>query len=230
MQIKAETASRLASLISIASPSNASLIATAINGDFIVNGAKCLRTNVLGVKYEIELANGKLKVEAQDPLNREEDVTRLLTYAINAMERALQGKLATSKKGLISLAQLAGGHTARLYEKKIVDFLTVEMDGSTRGEVERAVRELGGVMVEHLSATWSFEVTPFNGVRLRVAYWQGEEDIPSGVVVLVGEEVKEVDLPIEELVTIMEMAVNRFVLFYRKLSGRPPKLFHSLYL
>lgn len=230
MEIEAETASKLKSLINCATPSIASLIARAVNGEFIFNGTRCLKTNVLGVKYEIKLVNDKLKVEVQDPLNREEDAIRLLTYAINAMERALQGRLAPSKRGLIGLTQLAGGHTARLYEKKIIDFLTVEMDGSTREEVERAVRDLGGVMVEHLSATWSFEVTPVNGVRLRIAYWQGEEDIPSGAAVLVGEEVKEVDLPIEELITIMEMTVNRFVLFYRRVSGKPPKLFHSLYL
>jgi len=53
--------------------------------------------------------------------------------------------------------------------------------------------------------------------------------MPSGVSVLVGEEVKEVGVSIEELITIIEMTINRFVLFYRKETGRQPKLFHSLY-
>lgn len=230
MQIKVEVANKLASLINRVSPSNASLIARAINGELVIDGAKYLETNILGVKYEIKFVNNDLKVGVYDPLSREEDVSRLLAYLIDAIERALQGKLAFSKKGLISLMQLAGGHAARLYEKKIIDFLTVEMDGSIREEVEKAVRDVGGVMVEHLSATWSFEVTPVNGVRVRVAYWQGEEEIPSGAAVLVGEEVKDVDVRIEELITMIEMTVNRFVLFYRKESGRPPRLFHSLYL
>ncbi|MDH5815611.1 MAG: DUF3786 domain-containing protein [Candidatus Nezhaarchaeales archaeon] len=230
MQIKAETMNRLKSLMSSVSRSHAPLIARAIGGELIIDGARFLKTNVLGVNYEVKLANGDLKVDIYDPLGRGEDVSRLLTYVVNALERALQGKLAPSKKGLISLMQLAGGHAARLYEKKIIDFLTIEMDGSLREEVEKAVKDVGGVLVEHLSATWSFEVTPVDGVRVRIAFWQGEEGMPSGAAVLVGEEVKEIDVRIEELITMIEMIVNRFVLFYRRETGRPPRLFHSLYL
>jgi hypothetical protein len=174
------------------------------------------------------VADGDVRVDVHDPLSREEDYSRLLLYLINALERALQGKLATPKK-LVSLVQLAGGQAAKLYEKKAIDFLTIEMDGSTLEEVRKAVEDIGGVVVEHLNATWSFEVTPLNGVRIRVSFWQGEENVPSGASVLVGQEVEEVGVPIEELVTMIEMTINRFVLFYRKETGRRPKLFYSLY-
>ncbi len=229
MQLKADIRDRLISIINKISKDNTSLISKAINGEVSVNNVKRLEASILGVKYEIELSNGDLKVNVEDPLNREEDSSRLLTYMANAIERALQGKIASSKKGLIGLMHLSGGHTARLYEKKTIDFLTVEMDGSTVEEIEKAVKDIGGSIVEHLNATWSFEVSPFNGVRIRVAYWQGEEDMPSGAAVLIGEEIKEIDLPIEELITIIEMTINRFVLFYRKETGKQPKLFHSLY-
>jgi hypothetical protein len=228
MSVKAEVLSKLASLINSASASSAPLIARNVNGEITINRVRTLKTNVLGVRYEIKVADGDIKVNVLDPLNREEDYSRLSLLVVNALERALQGKVATPK-GFIDLVQLAGGQTARLYEKKAIDFLTIEMDGSAPEEVEKAVKDIGGVIVEHLNATWSFEVVPLNGVRIRVAFWQGEEGMSSGASVLVGEEVKEVGIPIEELITIIEMTINRFVLFYRKETGRQPKLFHSLY-
>jgi hypothetical protein len=228
MNVKAEILSKLASLVSSIPTTSAHTIAKSVNGELMIEHVKTLKANVLGVKYEIRVADSDVRVDVHDPLNREKDYSRLLLYLINALERALQGKLTTPKK-LIGLIQLSGGQAARPYEKKIIDFLTIEMDRSTPEEVRRAVEDIGGVMVEHLNATWSFEVTPLNGVRIRVAFWQGEEGMPSGASVLVGEEVKEVGVPIEELITIIEMTINRFVLFYRKETRRQPKLFHSLY-
>jgi len=228
MSVKAEILSRLVSLINSASASSIPLIARSVNGEITINRVRTLKANVLGVRYEIKVADGDVKVNVLDPLNREEDYSRLLLLVVNALERALRGKVATPK-GFIGLVQLAGGQTARLYEKKAIDFLTIEMDGSAPEEVEKAIKDIGGVVVEHLDATWSFEVAPLNGVRIRVAFWQGEEGMPSGASVLVGEEVKEVGVPMEELITMIEMTINRFVLFYRKETGRQPKLFHSLY-
>jgi hypothetical protein len=228
MNVKAEILSKLASLINNVPAASAHTIARSVNGELTIGRIRTLKANVLGVKYEISVADGDVRVDVHDPLSREEDYSRLLLYLINALERALQGKLATPKK-LVSLVQLAGGQAAKLYEKKAIDFLTTEMDGSTLEEVRKAVEDIGGVVVEHLNATWSFEVTPLNGVRIRVSFWQGEENVPSGASVLVGQEVEEVDVPIEELVTMIEMTINRFVLFYRKETGRQPKLFYSLY-
>jgi len=228
MNVKAEVLSKLASLINGVPASSAHVIARSVNGELSIDRIRTLKAKVLGVKYEIRVADGGVKIDVHDPLDREEDYSRLLLYLVNALERALQGKLTTPKK-LVGLTQLAGGQTARLYEKKAIDFLTIEMDGSTLEDVRRAVEDVGGVIVEHLNATWSFEVAPLNGVRIRIAFWQGEEGMPSGASVLVGEEVKEVGVSIEELITIIEMTINRFVLFYRKETGRQPRLFHSLY-
>jgi len=230
MQLKADIKDKLVSILNKISKDDLQLILKAIKGNMSINGVKRLEANVLGVRYEIKLSDEGLKIDVMDPLNREEDSSRLLTYMINAIERAFQGSIASPKRGLVGLMHLSGGHTARLYEKKTIDFLTIEMDGSTVEEVKRAVEGIGGSMIEHLNATWSFEVTPFNGIRIRVAYWQGEEDMPSGAAVLLGEEVKDLDIPIEELITIIEITINRFVLFYRRETGKQPKLFHSLYL
>jgi hypothetical protein len=193
------------------------------------DNSRGLEASVLGINYKAVAADGDVKVHIEDPLNREEDSSRLLIYLLNAIERTLQDKSVNHKGSLLSLTQLPGGQTAKLYEKRIVNFLATEMDEATLEEVEIAVKKIGGSMVEHSNATWSFEVSPFNGVRIRAAYWQGEEGIPSGATLLVGEEIKDLNVPIEELLTIMEMTINRFVLFYRKETGKKPKLFHSLY-
>jgi len=193
------------------------------------DNSRGLEASVLGINYKAVAADGDVKVHIEDPLNREEDSSRLLIYLLNAIERTLQYKSVNHKGSLLSLTQLPGGQTAKLYEKRIVNFLATEMDEATLEEVEIAVKKIGGSMVEHSNATWSFEVSPFNGVRIRAAYWQGEEGIPSGATLLVGEEIKDLNVPIEELLTIMEMTINRFVLFYRKETGKKPKLFHSLY-
>ena len=159
MSVKAEILSRLVSLINSASASSIPLIARSVNGEITINRVRTLKANVLGVRYEIKVADGDVKVNVLDPLNREEDYSRLLLLVVNALERALRGKVATPK-GFIGLVQLAGGQTARLYEKKAIDFLTIEMDGSAPEEVEKAIKDIGGVVVEHLDATWSFEVGP----------------------------------------------------------------------
>lgn len=230
MQHEVDVKSRLMSAISMISKENAPLISSAIRGEVLVDKVKSLKVNLLGIKYTIELSNGNLKVNIEDPLNREEDSLRLLAYMTNAIERALKGKVAYSRRGLVSLLQLAGGQAARLYEKKIIDFLTAELDGSSIEDIEKVAKNIGGSVVEHLSATWSLEISPLNGIRVRIAFWQGEEDIPSGAAILIGEEVREMDIPIEELITLIEIMVNRLVLLYRKETGRQPKLFHSLYL
>ncbi len=229
MKLEADLKNRLALILEKITASNAPLISKAFNGRLWIDETKGLEADVLGVKYKVSLANGHLSISIEDPLNREEDSSRLLGYLANAIERALSGKIARACGRLVGLTQLPGGHTARLYEKKTIDFLTIEMDGSKAQDVEKAVKAIGGYMVDHLNATWSFEVNPLNGVRIRVAFWQGEEDMPSGASVLIGEELKDVEVPIEELITILEMTINRFVLFYRRETGQKPKLYHSLY-
>lgn len=228
-KLRQDVKTRFISIIDRVSKTDVSLIFRSVNGRFFSDGSRGLEAFVLGINYRIIAANNDIKVYVEDPLNREEDSSRLLVYVFNAIERALQGKSANYKGVLVSLTQLPGGQTAKLYEKRIVNFLATEMDGATLEEVEAAVKKIGGNTVEQSNATWSFEASPFNGVRIRVAYWQGEEGIPSGATLLVGEEIKEINMHIEELLTIMEIIINRFVLFYRKETGKKHKLFHSLY-
>ena len=219
---------RIMSLVASMPPQAAETVSKAIRGRAWSNGAKGIEGLLLGVKYRFSVGLARSST-VDDPLTREEDVARLLNYLANAIERALTKGLVTYEGKLIGLTALPGGHTARLYEKKTIDFIAVEMEDAEVSDVEKAAELMGGKVVQHLNADWAFEVSPFDGIRIRIALWRGEEDIPSGAVVLVGEEVKELDIPIEELLTIMEMTINRFVLFYRKVSGRQHKMFHSLY-
>ncbi len=185
---------------------------------------------VLGVKYKVALLDGELELDVEDPLERKEDYSRLIVYMLNAIKRALEGRLTSHRSKLTMLTTLPGGETVRLYEKRIVNFLAAELSDASLKEIGEAAKMIGGSIVEHPSASWSVEVIPFNGVRINIAYWQGEEEIPAGAVLLVGEEAKEVGVPIEELLAVAEMTVNRFVLFYRRETGRKPKLYRSLYI
>lgn len=230
MQLSEDAKNKLDSVFEKMSRKGTSLALEAVNGIFLSDGVKSLEAFVLGVKYKVEATDGGVAVLVEDPLSREEDSSRLFVYMLNAIERAFEGKVLSSHGQLISLVQLEGGQTVKLYERRIVNFLAAEMDGSTAEEVEAAVKKIGGSMVAHASATWSFEVRPFSGVRIRAVFWQGEEGIPSGAALLLGEEAKDANVPIEELMVIVEMTVNRFVLFYRQLTGKKPKLFKSLYI
>lgn len=230
MQLGQDVKDKLAAIVDRVLRTDASLVSKVICGNTLGEGSKGLTASVLGIKYKVVVENNDVKVFSEDPLNREEDSSRLIIYAFNTIERALEGKMANQKGRLISLAQLPGGQTAKLYEKRMTNFLVTEVDGAKPEEIEATIVKIGGNIVEHSNATWSVEITPFNGVRIRTVYWQGEEEMPSSAAVLLGEEIKEVNLPIEELIIIMEMAINRFVLFYRKETGKKPTLFHSLYL
>ncbi|MCS7113967.1 MAG: DUF3786 domain-containing protein [Nitrososphaerota archaeon] len=230
MQLAEDVKSRLVSVLEKASRIGTSMALGAMCGIFLSDDAKRLEAFVLGVKYKAEVDDGGVKVLVEDPLNREEDSSRLFVYMLNAIERVFKGNIVKGDGRLISLAQLEGGQTAKLYERRIVNFLAAEMDGSTAEEVEVAAGKIGGSLVAHADATWSFEVRPFSGVRIRAVFWQGEEGIPSGAALLLGEEAKDMGVPIEELMVIVEMAVNRFVLFYRQATGKKPKLFNSLYI
>jgi hypothetical protein len=221
---------RLAKIIERLYRADAPPFSQIMHGSLLSEGSKGFETCVLGIKYKVMVADDEVKVLVEDSLYRNEDSSRLIVYVAKALERALDGRLVNYKGRLTKLTQLPGGEAAQLYERRIVNFLAAEVEGSSPAEVEKAAERVGGIMVEHSDATWSFEASPFNGIRLRVAYWQGEEEIPSGAAILLGEEAKEASIPIEELIVIMEMAVNRFVLFYRKEAGKKPRLFESLYL
>lgn len=221
---------RIARLINGLFRADAPQISQIVNGKLLEGCPMGFEAHILGVKYGVTLERGEVKVHVDDPLCRSEDYTRLITYVANAIERALDGCLVSRVGKLAKLTQLPGGEAAQLYERRMVNFLVAEMDGVGSEEIRIAAEKIGAVMVNHSSATWSIELTPLNGVRFRVAYWQGDEEISSEAAILVGEEVKDTNMPIGELIAIMEMAINRLVLFHRKIFGRKAKLFESLYL
>lgn len=229
MQVNEEVRGRLLKILKNIRGSDPSLISKAICGRPLA-GLIGFEASALGVKYRVMLENDTLKVDFYDPLNKPEDSNKIFTYMLNALERVLAGNAVGYEGGLTKIARLPGGSVAHLYETRITNFIAAEMEGASVEEVEEAARNIGGTMVEHPNATWSLEVAPFNGVRFRIIYWEGEEGIPPNASILVGEEVKETNMPIQELIIIIEMAANRLIQFYRKATNRKPRLFESLYL
>lgn len=220
---------RLATLVRRAIEGEPSAIRTAFGGELLERGIG-FKATVLGIEYLVSVIDEDVEASFADPLGREVDAHKVITYMVNALERVLAGKTVRYRRRLVGIGQLRGGSSAHLYEKRMTNYLAVELDSSSLQDVERSVKALGGCMADHPTATWSFEISPLNGLRVAVAFWQGEEGIPSGASILFGEEAIDADIPIEEITVITEMIIDRFVAFYRKESGRKPRLFNSLYL
>ncbi|MEM2169411.1 MAG: DUF3786 domain-containing protein [Candidatus Bathyarchaeia archaeon] len=229
LKIPHKDATRLTALVGDAVKSRSNAIKSAFGGEPLERGVG-FEVTILGIKYRVSIIDDNLEAFFTDPLGREVDAHKLITYMLNALERVLRGEIAQPKGPLVGITQLKGGSSAHLYEKRIINYLAVELDGSGIREVEGAVRALGGSMTSHPTATWSFEINPLNGLRIAVAFWQGEEGIPSGASILFGGEAMDVNIAIEEIIVVAEMTVDRFVAFYRRESGRKPRLFKSLYL
>ncbi|MEM2273190.1 MAG: DUF3786 domain-containing protein [Candidatus Bathyarchaeia archaeon] len=228
LEVPQEYRGKLDSLV-MGAARDPSIIKSAFGGEPLKEGIG-FETSVLGIKYRVLTANNNIEAFFIDPLGREVDASKLIIYMLNAFERILAGKVVYYRGRLVGITHLKGGASAQLYEKRMTNYLAVEMDGSEAHEVEKAVNALGGRMMSHPTATWSFEINPLNGARIAVAFWQGEEGIPSGASILFGEEAMDAGIPIEEIIVITEMTIDRFVAFYRRESGRKPKLFSSLYL
>ncbi|MEM1514986.1 MAG: DUF3786 domain-containing protein [Candidatus Bathyarchaeia archaeon] len=227
LNISYKDSARAVALVRDAVSRDPDAIRKAFGGELF--GGIGFKATVLGIMYWVSVRDD-MEVFFTDPLRRKVDAQKLITYMLNALERVLAGKVSNHRGTLVGIRQLKGGSSAHLYEKRIASYLAAEMDRSSIKEVEGAVRTLGGCMVDHPTATWSFEVNPLNGLRIIVAFWQGEEGVPSGASILFDEEVMEVDISIEEIITITEMTIDRLVAFYRKESGREARLFRSLYL
>ncbi|MEM2321424.1 MAG: DUF3786 domain-containing protein [Candidatus Bathyarchaeia archaeon] len=220
---------RLITLVRRAIEGGSSAIRMAFGGELLERGIG-FKATVLGIEYLVSVIDEDVEASFADPLRREVDAHKVITYMVNALERVLADRIIRYRGCLVGIGQLRGGSSAHLYERRMTNYLAVELDSSSLQEVERAVKALGGCMIDHPTATWSFEISPLNGLRVAVMFWQGEEGIPSGASILFGEEAIDAGIPIEEITVITEMIVDRFVAFYRRESGRKPRLFKSLYL
>jgi len=184
---------------------------------FRINLEYNLKTDNLDLTFE-DLVEGK-----------KEDLEHLLFVYGRILKQRLHGFLLDEEKNFVNISMLHGGVAGKAYEKKIVDFLIGEMANPLREEVEKICKIMDGHMVQHLTSDWAYELRILNGFRVRLVYWCGEEGIPPNISVLYGSEILKTGLPIEDIVVLTEIFVNRFIASYRKITGRKPVKQESLY-
>ncbi|MCX8176155.1 MAG: DUF3786 domain-containing protein [Candidatus Bathyarchaeota archaeon] len=170
-----------------------------------------------------------LDVNFEDFISKGEDLNHLLfTYTKILNQRILKPSLNQEEK-FVSISMLHGGFTAKAYEKKIVNFIVDEVVDADKTLVLKIGKIMDGYFVQHLTADWAFELEVLNGFRIRLAYWKGENGIPSNTSILYGAEILKIDLPVEDIMVLTEIFVNRFVACYRKITGKKPRKMESLY-
>ncbi|MFN3622150.1 MAG: DUF3786 domain-containing protein, partial [Nitrososphaerales archaeon] len=94
------------------------------------------------------------------------------------------------------------------------------MPRATAEEIQRVVKLVGGRVVEHLDAQWAYEIEPLASVRVRFAYWSGDEELPAYVSTLYGAETLLTEIPLEDLKALTFLIISRLGAAYHLLKSR----------
>ena len=87
-------------------------------------------------------------------------------------------------------------------------------------EVKRAAELVGGKLVEHLDALWAYEIEPLASVRVRFAYWPGDEELPPYASILYGAETLLTEIPIEDLKALTFLIISRLGTAYHLVKSK----------
>ncbi|RLI01164.1 hypothetical protein DRO30_04545 [Candidatus Bathyarchaeota archaeon] len=181
----------------------------------------------INLTYNFQL--GSLNLSFEDSIGRGEDLDHLLFLYAKILSQRVFGFILSQEEKFINISMLHGGFTAKAYEKKIVNFIVDELIDVDKKVVLEIGKIMDGFIVQHLTADWAFELEIVNGVRVRLAYWKGENGIPPNASILYGAEILKTGLPVEDIITLTEIFVNRFIACYRKITGKKPRKLESLY-
>lgn len=198
--------------------------------NFLTDNVK-LNLKIFGFNINLtyNFQSGSLNLNFEDLISKGEDLNHLLFLYTKILAQRISSFILPHKEKLVNISMLHGGFTAKAYEKKIINFVTSEVDNIDEGAILEIGKVMGGYAIQHSTADWAFELEVINGFRVRLAYWKGENGIPPNASILYGEEILEADLPVEDILTLTEIFVNRFVACYRKVTGKKPRKIESLY-
>ncbi|MEM3073999.1 MAG: DUF3786 domain-containing protein, partial [Nitrososphaerales archaeon] len=79
---------------------------------------------------------------------------------------------------------------------------------------------VGGRVVEHLDAQWAYEIEPLASVRVRFAYWSGDEELPPYVSTLYGAETLLTEIPLEDLKALTFLIISRLGTAYHLVKSK----------
>ncbi len=199
--------------------------------EFLDGNVVRLNLKIFGFNINIyfNFQTNNLNLNFEDVVGRDEDLDHLLFLYAKILDQRIAGFILGQEENFINVSMLHGGLVAKAYEKKVVDFIVNEMVDVDKEIIEKMSKIMDGFMVQHSTADWAFELKIVNGFRIRIIYWKGENGIPPNASILYGSEILKTGLPIEDITTLTEIFVNRFVACYRKITGKKPRKWESLY-
>ncbi len=181
-----------------------------------------LKTSFMGLDLLFSVNPPKIRLYYIDRLEKPRHYAQYLPIAVNCFER---GCLSTSEppqpsSELISIARFGGADTMRGYDRVFAAQLLGVMPRADAEEVEKVTELVGGRVVKHLDALWAYEVEPLSSVRVRFAYWAGDEELPPYVSTLYGAETLLTQIPIEDLKALTFLIISRLGAAYNLLKSK----------
>ena len=181
-----------------------------------------LKTSFMGLDLLFSIKPPYVELYYIDRLEKPRHYAQYLPILVNCFER---GCLANSdppppSTELVSIARFGGADTMRGYDRVFASQLLSIMPNATPEEVREAAEIVGGKMIKHLDALWAYEIEPLASVRVRFAYWPGDEELPPYVSVLYGAETLLTKIPLEDLKALTFLIISRLGAAYHLIKSR----------
>jgi hypothetical protein len=170
-----------------------------------------LKTSFMGLDLLFDIKPPSVNLYYRDKLEKTRHYAQYLPIAVNCFERGCLAKSDPPSHGseLVSIARFGGADTMRGYDRVFASQLLGIMPQASLEEVSRAADLVGGRMVEHLDALWAYEIEPLASVRVRFAYWPGDEELPPYASILYGAETLLTEIPLEDLKALTFLIISR---------------------
>ena len=155
-----------------------------------------------------------------DSLAKPNHYAQYLPIAANCFERGcLSDKEPPPRsEDLVGIANFGGADTMRGYDRVFASPLISQIPNGTIGEIEKVANIIGGKTVQHIDSDWAYEVEPLASVRIRFAFWKGDEELSSYFSILFGGETNDTGIPLEDLKALTFLTISRFASEYRLVS------------
>ncbi|MEM3074271.1 MAG: DUF3786 domain-containing protein, partial [Nitrososphaerales archaeon] len=149
-----------------------------------------LKTSFMGLDLIFDIKPPKIDLYYVDRLEKPRHYAQYLPIAVNCFERGCLSKSEPPLPSveLVSIARFGGADTMRGYDRVFASQLLGIMPKATLEEMKKVTELVGGRVIEHLDAQWAYEIEPLASVRVRFAYWSGDEELPPHVSTLYGAE------------------------------------------
>lgn len=181
-----------------------------------------LKTSFMGLDLILDIKPPKVNLYYIDRLEKPRHYAQYFPIAVNCFER---GCLSSSDPPppsveLVSIARFGGADTMRGYDRVFASQLLGIMPKATLKEIEKVAELVGGRVIEHLDAQWAYEIEPLASVRVRFAYWAGDEELPPHVSTLYGAETLLTGIPLEDLKALTFLIISRLGAAYYLLKSK----------